>query len=182
MYVTHTEKVELVDFKICYAQYHGHNWSDTCLRSWSHPDLSLHQGCTLPLSHIYLWNTFSPSLLPLTGALVMNSSGWGHWAQRQDMTRLILSGVESVWGWVAAALTQSALRNTFPQSINHAEGYGGAAEGYSQWQGRKGTWPSFWPDVYLPCTPDKHRESKREFKRLTLSESSSHKEQTSRDF
>lgn len=95
MYVTHTEKVELVDFKICYAQYHGHNWSDTCLRSWSHPDLSLHQGCTLPLSHIYLWNTFSPSLLPLTGALVMNSSGWGHWAQTTgyDQAYLVRCGV-----------------------------------------------------------------------------------------
>lgn len=51
----------------------------------------------------------SPYLLPLS-SLPMNSlCGCG--AQRQDMTRLILSVVESVCSLVAVALTQLALKS-----------------------------------------------------------------------
>ena len=45
--------------------------------------------------------------------------------------RLILSGVDSVWGWVAAALTQSTLRNL---PAVHKSCRGLAVEGYSLWQ------------------------------------------------
>lgn len=87
----------------------------------------LSSGLCLDLLSIFQ-NTFSPSPLPLAGALVMDSWRWGCGAQRQAY----LVRCWFFWGWVAGALTQSTLEKHLPTV--HKSFRGLAVEGYFLWQ------------------------------------------------